>query len=462
MPISLLPESPGAWPERRHEDLFALSRKEREALQLEALQYRFARLRDRIPALEILADKQGVDRIDRIEDVLPICYDHRVLKNYPRSILENRDFPKLTAWMNKLTMHDLTRVDLTGLKTIDDWLGRLESYGMIIGTSSGTTGKLSFVTRSLDDLPQWRAHWMQVAYAGTGVDPRKTKLPTFVPGYRTGYQMAIKNGMQFVDEMCGGMQNYYTLYDGHMSADLMALAGKIQAAEEKGEIENLDIDPALVEQRRQLIAQGRRRAQDVEAWFTKLIEEFKGRQVRIGGLFAELYRVAQAGLDKGVKCEFAPNSIMVGGGGMKGFKEAPENWREIAMEFFGVDRLCSSYGFSENMGNAPQCDAGFYHFFPYTIVMLMGPDGEALPREGVQTGRMAVYDLLAESCWGGIVSGDEVTAHFDDDCPCGWRGPRLESSIRRYSEMEGGDDKITCSGSAKAYDEFMDFVMGQG
>lgn len=52
--------------------------------------------------------------------------------------------------------------------------------------------------------------------------------------------------------------------------------------------------------------------------------------------------------------------------------------------------------------------------------------------------------------------------HLDDDCPCGWRGPRLTTQIRRFSEMEGGDDKITCSDSAKAYDEFMDYAMGQG
>jgi len=461
MPISLLPESPGGWPERHHDDLFAMPRKEREAVQLAALKLRFERCRNRIPALKTLADKQGVERIERVEDVLPICFDHRVLKNYPLTILENRDFAKLTTWLNKLTMHDLTKVDLSGLTTVDSWIARLESYGMIIGTSSGTTGKLSFVARSLDDLPGWRATWMQQSTAGTGINPRSTKLPTFTPAYRTGNQMAIKNGSMFENEMCGGPQHRHTLYDMHMSSDLMVLSGKMQAAEEKGELDKLNIDPELIAQRRQLIEQGRRRAHDVEVWFDKLVRDFRGQQVRIGGLFSDLYRAAQAGTDKGIKCEFAPGTVVVSGGGMKGFKGAPDNWREIIIDFFGVDRICQSYGFSENMGNAPMCSAGYYHFFPYTIVMLMGPNGEALPREGVQKGRMTVHDLLAESVWGGVVSGDEVTVHFEDDCACGWKGPRVENSIRRYSEMEGGDDKITCSGSAKAYDEFMDYVAGQ-
>ncbi len=461
MPLMLSPLTPASWPERHHVDLLAIPKEERDALQLAALKLRFARFREAIPALTTLVEKQGVDKIERIEDVMPICFDHRVLKNYPLTILEKRDFKKLTAWLNKLTTHDLTIVDLSGLTTVDSWIDRLESYGMVIGTSSGTTGKLSFVARSMDDMPGWRLAWMQAAIAGTGVNPHTTKLPTFVPGYRSGHQMAIKNGKQFANEMCGGEENRHSLYDIHMSADLMVLSGKMQAAEEKGELDKIGIDPVLVEQRRAIIEMGKNRPRDVQVWFEKMIHDFRGQQVRIGGLFADLYRAAQAGMDKGIKPDFAPGTIVVGGGGMKGFKDAPDNWRQIIEEFFGVERLCSSYGFSENMGNAQQCSQGYYHFFPYTIVMLMGPNGEALPREGVQKGRLAVYDLLAESVWGGVVSGDEVTVHFDDDCACGWKGPRVEDNIRRYSEMEGGDDKITCSGSAKAYDEFMDYVMGQ-
>ncbi len=99
-----------------------------------------------------LADRQGVDTIDRIEDILPVCFDHRVLKNYPIQIIENRDFAKLTIWLDKLTAHDLTRIDLSGLKTIEEWLGRLEAFGMLVTYSSGTTGKLSFVPRSYDEL----------------------------------------------------------------------------------------------------------------------------------------------------------------------------------------------------------------------------------------------------------------------------------------------------------------------
>src|SRR6202007_3055949 len=106
----------------RYEDLYAIPREVREKLQLQAVRINFARMRERIPALKKLADRQGVERIDQLEDGLPVCFDHRVLKNYPIQIIENRDFPKLTTWLNKLTAHDLTRIALSRLKTIAAWL----------------------------------------------------------------------------------------------------------------------------------------------------------------------------------------------------------------------------------------------------------------------------------------------------------------------------------------------------
>lgn len=460
MTISLLPDNPASWTYRPFEQLFAIPREEREKLQLEAVRINFARMRNKVPALKKLADRQGVDHIDKIEDVLPVCFDHRVLKNYPIQIIENRDFPKLTSWLDKLTVHDLSRIDLTGLTTIEGWLQRLEAYGMLVTYSSGTTGKLSFVPRSYDELGPWKYHFYSVNRAASGIDHWVDRIPTFFPGYRGGYQTMLKMMSLFNVEMAGGQQNYHTLYDTHIPADLMALSGRMQAAEDKGEIMSLGLDPALLEQRRTMLEQGRRRDQDMEAWFSKLLREFKGQRVKIGGTFSDLYRVARAGLDKGLKCEFAPGSVLSGGGGMKGYKDAPDDWEDQVKYFFGVEKLGNQYGFSECIGNAPLCDNGFFHFLPYTVPILMDADGNALPREGVQKGRLVLVDPIPTSYWGGFTSGDEVTMHWDEDCGCGWGGPRAAKTIRRFAEGEGGDDKITCAGSQAAYNEFMEFVAG--
>jgi hypothetical protein len=273
--------------------------------------------------------------------------------------------------------------------------------------------------------------------------------------------MMIKMMTLFNVEVAGGPDHYHTLYNERMPADLMALAGRLQAAEDKGEIERLGLDPALLEQRRRMIEAGKRREQDMEAWFTKMIEDHRGKRVKINGPFSELYRVAKAAKEKGLKPSFAPGSILVGGGGLKGYKDAPANWEEFVKEFFGVDRMANLYGFSECVGNTALCEHGYFHFFPYVIASVMDADGKELPREGVQKGRLAVFDLLAEACWGGFISGDEVTMHWDEKCKCGSKGPRIEKNVRRFSEMEGGDDKITCAGSTQAYNEFMQYVLEQ-
>jgi hypothetical protein len=457
---ALLPvDDPGSWPSRGLDKLYEISWKDYEPIQLAALQRRFDQLKGQVAALERLVAKQGVTRIDSFNDVLPLLFDHRVMKNYPLSIIENRDFPKLTAWLNRMTTHDLTKVDLSGLKTLDAWMTRLDEFGMIIGHSTGTTGKLSFIPRSNVELPAWRTAYMEAFRLSSGVDGTKDFIPTFTPSYRGGHQMGLKLLTMFNVPAAGGWENYHTLYQIPMSSDLMALAGRLQSAEDRGEIEKLGLDPALLDARKQMIEQGKRRDQDVRAWFEKLINEYRGKRVKIGGSYGDLIRIALQGKAEGWTCDFAPGSILASGAGMKGYKDPPENWRELIREFFGIEKITATYGMSEIMSLMPKCECDHYHFVPYLIPILVDKDAKPYPREGVQTGRLALFDLMAETYWGGFISGDQLTIHWDEDCPCGFKGPYAEDNITRFAEMEGGDDKITCAGSAQAYNEFMDYVM---
>jgi hypothetical protein len=454
----LPPDNPGLWPLRDIEKLYEVSWRDYEAVQLQALKMRFGQLKDSVVALSRLVEKQGVSEIARKEDVLPLLYDHRVMKNYPLSIIENRDFPKLTSWLNRMTTHDLNQVDLGGLRTLDGWLTRLDEFGMLVGHSTGTTGKLSFIPRSRTELPAWQASYVEGFRLSAGLQPGET-LPTFTPIYRGGHQMGMKIATMFMIPAAGGPENFHTLYQIPLSADLMALAGRLQSAEDKGEIDKLGLDPALLDARRQMIEQGRRREQDVKAWFEKLINEYRGKRVKVGGSYGDLIRVALQGKAEGWVCDFAPGSVLASGGGMKGLKDAPQNWKELVTGFFGIPTITATYGMSECAALFPKCKCDRYHLLPHVIPFILDRDAKPLPREGVQTGRFAFYDLLAETYWGGFISGDQVTVHWDEDCACGRKGPSIEDNISRYAEMEGGDDKITCAGSQAAYNEFMDYVM---
>ena len=396
--------------------------------------------------------------VDSIEDILPLLFDHRVYKNYPLSLIETRNIPKLHAWLDRLTTLDLSGMDLSGLTMIDDWLDRLDDFGMLVGTSSGTTGKLSFVPRSKVEFPSWQRSYYEAQRAATGVDAFTDPVETFFPGYRGGHHMMLKMLSLFNIPAAGGPEHYHTLYQTHIPADLMALAGRMQAAEDRGELSRLAFDPALLKAREDMLAQGKRREQDLEAWFFKLFEEFRGKRVKLGGSFADLIRTARSGIEKGLKPDFGPGSFIMTGGGLKGFKDAPDDWEGYVRDYFGIDTIGMFYGMSEVMSMSPRCPAGHFHILPVTIPLLFDADMKLLPREGTQTGRYAFYDLMAQTYWGGFISGDEVTMHWDEDCPCGWKQPYIGPTIRRFSEMEGGDDKITCAGTAQAYNDFLEFV----
>ena len=455
---NLSAEAPSSWLDGGHEALFALSWRDYADVQLEVLRRRFDALRGAIPALDRLAKKEGITSIDSIDDALPLFFDHRVYKSYPLTLIENRDFPKLTGWLNRLTTQDLTAMDLSGLATIEDWLDRLDEFGMLVGHSTGTTGKLSFVPRSRTELEGWRGVYQAASRASSGVDPFNDPVETFFPGYRGGHHMMLKMLSLFDIPAAGGPEHYHTLYQTHIPADLSSLAGRMQSAEDRGELAKLGLDPALLKAREDMIAQAKRRDQDIRDWFFKLFDEFKGQRVKLGGTFADLIRTARSGIEQGFRPEFAPGSFITTGGGLKGFKDAPEDWEGYVKEYFGIDRIGMVYGMSEGMANHPRCSEKHFHIMPHTIPTLFDRDMKQLPREGVQTGRLAIFDLLAETYWGGFISGDQVTIHWEEDCPCGWKGPRVGPVITRFSEMEGGDDKITCAGTAQAYNDFMDFV----
>jgi hypothetical protein len=453
------PEHPGSWSSVPFETLFSLPKDEVEEAQLKALALRFRTLRPRVTALNKLASRQGVDRIEAFADAPPVLFDHRVYKSYPLNLVEQRKFDRLTAWLQRLTTHDLSSVPLHGVTSVDSWLDRLDEHGMLVCHTTGTTGKLSFLPRSKTEWPGWSDAYFEVRRSMTGVDFRTEEIPSFTTGYRRGHMLGAKLGLLIAEAQPGDDTDRHFLYDFALSADLMSLAARLQSAEEQGELDQLDIDPEILEQRAQLIERSRNRADDLQRWFFNLAGDYRGRRVSIGGNFTELIRLALKGRELGIVCEFAPGSMILTGGGMKGYKDAPADWEDLVKGFYGVERIDSLYGMSECMGFAPRCEQGSYHFLPFTLPLVLDDDFAALPREGVQTGRMALFDLLAETYWGGFISGDRVTIHWDHACECGWTGPRIDPDIVRFSELEGvEDDKLTCAGTADAYNAFMDYV----
>lgn len=452
------PADPTAWAEHDFDLLLSMPIGDVREAQREALALRFASLRPSVAALDKLATGEGIDEIESLESALPVFFDHRVYKTYPLSLVDKGRFDRLTAWLQRLTTHDLSSVPLDGVDSIDSWLTRLDDHGMLIGHSTGTTGKLSFVPRSRTEWPAWQNAYFSGRAAATGIDFRVEKVPVFQPMYRSGHHMMAKMNALFAGASAGGEEYRHVLYDYPISSDLLSLAGRFRGAAQRGEVDELSIDPDTMKMYEEFVERNANREQDLEAWFTKLAEEYRGQRVHISGTVPDLVRLALKGRDRGVACDFGPGTTVFMGGGTKGFQDAPDDWEALVADFFGVEDIVSMYGMSEVMGVAPRCREGFFHFPPYAVPLMLDADARPLPTEGVQAGRIALFDLLAESYWGGFITGDHVTMHWDSDCACGWGGPRIEREITRFAEMEGGDDKITCAGTQEALDEFMDYV----
>jgi hypothetical protein len=194
-------------------------------------------------------------------------------------------------------------------------------------------------------------------------------------------------------------------------------------------------------------------------FFERLSNELRGKRVFMTSAYNLMYDVAAAGVDRGVTAVFAPDSAILTGGGAKGFV-LPDNYMEVIKTFLGVEHIQEGYGFSEQNAFHWACEEGRYHVQPWIVPFVLDPEtSKPLPREGAQVGRAAVYDLLNQSHWGGVISGDEVTVDWSTPCPCGRTSVAFEHDIIRYSEKEGvEDDRITCAATHEVHNEAVNFM----
>jgi hypothetical protein len=286
---------------------------------------------------------------------------------------------------------------------------------------------------------------------------RNTHLPVFWPAYRSGRQAGMRLISHFGTALAGSEAEYHSLFDAPMSADFMSLAMRMKHAQEHGDLTTMDKIKAIFKTKGEIVTLKARKAGLTKNFFDKMVREYRGRRVFLMASATDLLDVALEGIQNGESKIFAPNSVLLTGGGFKGRKEVPD-WKGILQEFYGVDQVFMSYGMTELNTYNLACSKGVYHVFPWNIPLVLSNDGNPLPRTGVQTGRAGYFDLLAQTYWGGILTGDRITVHYEEECGCGWRGPWIEDNVQRFTELMGGEDIISCAGVQSAYSDFMDYV----
>src|SRR5580698_2208513 len=342
-----------------------------QEIHTRALSDHFAAMVQRVPVLAKLADEQRIHEINEIAQAGPLLLAHSVYKSYPISVLEYGRFDQLTRWLNKLTAHDLSALDASGCGGIDDWIDLLDANtGIRVKHSSGTTGKLSFVPRSISEMDTVAKGFMRY-FEGFGDEPDAhltgfDELPLFHAGYRRGAMGQARLLDAVTRYFHGGDDSWVTTSNpGRLSADVLSIGGRLQGAEQRGEHGKLKIAPTLLARRDAFIKEQAASGDRTRAFFADISTRLRGRRVVISGTLPQMVDLAEQGRKHGVMSAFARDSLVHIAGGSKG-RVLPERYRELIVEFLGVDAYPrQGYGMTE-MVNATHraCPLDHYHFRP--------------------------------------------------------------------------------------------------
>jgi hypothetical protein len=445
-------------------ELFDIDYDEVAKLQLHHFKNRFQHLRKTVSALDRLADDVEIDEVTSLDDLATLIFPHTIYKSYAVSAVDNNRYDLLTRWLQSLTAHDLSKVDLTGCDNLDDWMGRIEAVTPVRPvTSSGTSGKISVFPRSTFEETYFLENTIRL------LDPYKDERTVNIrtgnvpilnpwPARRGRHNLPITFRLMRDLIFSGREDMLITLDDKFMGAEALWLTGKLRRADNLGE--KLVLTPREQTLKQSLAVSAKDDTTLWDRFIEKAVVGKKGQTVVLFGVWIQLHQLATACKERGVKIEWAPDSVLMTGGGTKGFN-FPDGWETLIDETFSrYYPARQMYGTSETTAAMIACQAkGNLHPLPWGVQHVVDPDsGQAFPRTGVQRGRLLIFDTLPTSYWSGTATGDEVTVHWDGGCECGRKGPYFENNIQRLSDTRGGDDKITCARTPQAFERLEEYL----
>jgi hypothetical protein len=451
------------------EELFGIDTETVAQFQLEVIRKRFAEVRPAIKVVDRLARDLEISSLESLTDVTPLCLPHTMYKSYAQSYVEQGRFDKLTSWLDTVTAHDLSHVDTSRCNSLESWLDALEAQTPLRPVcSSGTSGKISVFPRSTIEAP-YRYRSNLICNSGFR-DEQDSGLASgevdfFCPWpVATGRHNIPASHQMFRDLLYKDRPGHgvYTLGDGHWDVDLIWMSARQRVAEARGELATLKFPAHLEARRHELAEQQARAKKNIDAFIDNLMIQHRGRRVFLSAPLLQMIPLAQECDKRGLVADWAPGSYIVTGGSGKGETIGAgqaNGWHELCRKVFPLP-FHEVYGMTESTGISRKCSAGNHHMPPWITLFQLDPESsKPLERRGVQTGRLALFDLLPSSFWGGSITGDRITIDWNGGCSCGRNGPIIHDTITRYGNLRD-DDKITCALSPDAYERAVDFTLG--
>ena len=427
-------------PFRRHPENLA-------ELQLAALRERFAERRAQIRVLDKRARETGVEQVRTLSDMVPLLFAHQVYKSYPEQFINNGRWDHMNVWLQTLSSRPVTGVDMAGIADVDDWMARLRRAGHVVFSSSGTSGKNSFVSQTEADLKNVITSCVKLARA---IHPGMAPRPLFMMMPPKGAHRHVEAVIEAARVL--GSETHFMFSQPATAGDAIRM-GKMRRAIADGSALPSEIAAfqAHASERQQ------RMTGEIDAFLDKLMAQ-RERPVIIQGNWPTHWMLLEQARRRGIGDGIChPDTVITGGGGLKG-TSVPADYREQVQRFYGIpaEGVQNSYGMSEMIGAGPWSHkAQAYAICPWIVPLLLDKSGEVLLNPGTAggtvEGRFAFFDLLAEGYWGGVITGDKVTIDFSPEGECdGLQGPLIRS-VARYADLEEGEDKLSCAGTIESY-----------
>ena len=467
--VAELVASPALLSHMSNEALYTMARKDVEVLQQELLQRRFRELLPKIRAVRQLAEDIGVKGPNSAEDIVSMCLPHTFYKSYSLKDVEDRRYDRLTRWLQTLTAVDLSPVDASKCHSLESWLQEVENKTIVRPQcSSGTNGKISFFPRTRTEEGFFIRNFATVMSGFAqeldgGLTNGEADLLTpwpFATG-RHNLPMIWRLLREHIYKEKPG-EHVHVLGATHWNIDVMYLTARLRAAEAKGDVPVAqDVQRQLLHVQQDSLPSRAQTARYVDKFLEELVVNQRGRKVFLFAPPRELYALTVECEKRGLKPELAPNTFLFAPGrpDAKGYT-LPDGWREQCKAAFPFE-FQGAYAMTECTATMRLCSGGRYHPAPWVYCEVIDPSSsKPLPRKGLQTGRLALFDLLPENYWSGTITGDRVNLNWDGGCVCGRVGPYIHDDVTRLSNLKD-DDKITCAKTADAYEKAVEYVLGQ-
>lgn len=445
------------------EQLFSIGQTQLDRIHLAGLRKRFAELSPNLTRLRILAEENRITALNDIHEVVPLLFPHTKYKSYPLSLIDNCRFEQLNAWLDELTTHDLSGLDVSACQSLDEWLAVVEAKTPVrVVTSSGTSGKISLLPRSTVEEHLY-AHSFAVVFGKfrneVGIaDAYASTVYHVLPFPRRGRHSQSRSIGVRIEHGFHGDASHVLSFDEEMSTDVLWMTGRLKKAQADGMVEQLKKTKAWQRLSGKLAQSEAKKGISHEEFYRDMLIRLKDKTVAMALGFTYYWAMVECAEKFGLEIRFAPDSFLATAGGLKSVQSLSDAQIEKIKKTI-PHQFQEIYGCSEIMGLSRLCPEGHFHMAPWVVSFVLDPDtGTPYPRKGIQTGRYAEFDLWATTYWGGLMTGDEVTLNWDGGCRCGRNGPYLYDRIARYIDKRGGDDKITCMRTAAAVEEMIEHM----